>query len=175
MSMTKSGVTFAAFRAVAPGGEAAFGAELAQQGFAAVRRFLEDFRIYLQRYDEAEADEAGRLLARGKAALPNPGKVSPSWAEIWQEYEGIICYKLGVFCSVPAERRAGEWQVLLDNPYTNGNIAVYPALTFLEAAYMYAYFRTGLENNEIIRMQRIETVISHSGADGARVREGLPS
>ncbi|HUC90559.1 MAG TPA: hypothetical protein VMS09_00870 [Paenibacillus sp.] len=170
MSITTSGVAFASFRAAASGGETAFGAELVKEGFAAVRRFLEDFRIYLQKYDEEEADEAGRLLARGKAALPNPGAVSPSWAEIWREYEGIIGYKSAIFGSVPAERRSGEWQVLLDNPYTNGNIAVYPALTFLEAAYMHAYFRTGLEKNEIIRMQRIETVISHTGADGTSVR-----
>ncbi|EXX87711.1 hypothetical protein BG53_03530 [Paenibacillus darwinianus] len=64
MSMTISGLTFAVFRTAAPGGEAAFGTGLMEEGFAAVRRFLEDYRIYLQQYDEPEADEAVRLLAR---------------------------------------------------------------------------------------------------------------
>ena len=35
------------------------------------------------------------------------------------------------------------WQVLFDNLYSNQNIAVYPGLAFIEAAYMPAYLRTG--------------------------------
>jgi len=165
MSMTTTGGSFAAFRSMAPGGEAAFGEALQQEGFAAVRRFLDDCRVYLQRCDEAHADEADELLARGRKALPEPERVSPSWVRIWEHYEGIARYKREIFRSIPESDRTGEWQVLIDNPYTNGNVAVHPALTFLEAAYLFAYFRTDLEKNEYIRMQKVETVISRTGAD----------
>jgi len=165
MSMMTTDGSFAVFRSMTAGEEAAFGDRLREEGFAAVRRFLDDCRVYLQRYDEAEAGEADELLARGRKALPEPGRVSPSWAKIWEHYEGIAGYKREIFQSIPFESRAGEWQVLIDNPYTNGNVAVYPALSFLEAAYLFAYFRTDLEKNEYIRMQKVETVISRTGAD----------
>jgi hypothetical protein len=165
MSMTTTGGTFAAFRSLAHGGEAAFGEALRQEGFAAVRRYLDDYRVYMQTYDEGQIVEADELLARGRMALPEPGRVSPSWVRIWEHYEGIANYKREIFGTIPQEDRAGEWQVLIDNPYTNGNVAVYPALTFLEAAYMFAYFRTDLEKNEYIRMQKVETVISRTGKD----------
>lgn len=155
--------TFTLFRNTAYAEAPAFGEALRAGGFASVRRFLDEFRTYLQRYDEPEQEEAERLLTLGRAALPEPGRTSPSWAQIWEEYAGIAAYKREVFERIAPTQREGEWQVLLDNPYTNGQIAVYPAMTFLEAAYMYAYFRTGLEKNEIIRMQRIETVLIDSG------------
>lgn len=142
-----------------------FGQQLTGQGFAAVRRFLDDFRIYLQHLNETELAEAEVLLDAAKRAVPEPGKISPSWVDIWKEYGSIIRYKRQCFEAVPPASRTGEWQVLIDNPYSNGNIAVYPGLSFVEASYMFAYFRTGLEKNEFVRLQKIETVITQSGAD----------
>jgi hypothetical protein len=165
MSMTTTGGTFAAFTSLARGEEAAFGEALRQEGFAAVRRFLDDYRVYLQTFDEGQIEEADELLARGRTALPEPGRVSPSWVRIWEHYEGIARYKREIFDAIEKGKRTGEWQVLIDNPFTNGSVAVYPALTFLEAAYMFAYFRTDLEKNEYIRMQKVETVIARTGKD----------
>ncbi|XEC92536.1 hypothetical protein AB6A23_14105 [Paenibacillus tarimensis] len=142
-----------------------FGAELCKEGFTAVRRFLDDFRTYLRSYEDHQSEEASRLVARGRAALPEPKRISPSWADIWEEYAGIVKVKNSVLHQIPAGRRDGEWQVLLDNPYTNQNIVVYPAMTFLESAYLYAYFRIGLTENEYIRLQKVDTVISESGRD----------
>jgi hypothetical protein len=167
MQMTKADGSFARFRELAPDREAAFGDELRAGGFTAVRVFLEDFRTYLRQYDEPQQEEAERLIGRGRAALPEPGRISPSWARIWEEFASIAAYKRDVFLRIPPDAREGEWQVLLDNPYTNGQIVVYPALTFLEAAYMYAYFRTDLEPNEVIRMQRIHTVLHDAGRSPA--------
>lgn len=163
MPMTKAVGSFARFRELAPDREAAFGEELAAGGFAAVRVFLEEFRTYLRQYDEPQQEEAERLIGRGRAALPEPGRISPSWARIWEEFASIAAFKRDVFHRIPPDEREDEWQVLLDNPFTSGQIAVYPALTFLEAAYMYAYFRTDLEPNEVIRMQRIHTVLLDTG------------
>jgi hypothetical protein len=176
MPMVKAIGWFARFRELKPGEESAFGVELAAGGFSAVRVFLEEFRTFLRQYDEPRQEEAERLIGRGRAALPEPGRISPAWARIWDEFAAIAAYKRDVFDRIPRDGRDGEWQVLLDNPYTNGQITVYPALSFLEAAYMYAYFRTDLVPNEVIRMQRIHTVLFDTGrspdAGGAEVRNG---
>lgn len=163
MSTMTASETFALFRQLRAEDEAAFGEALRTGGFAKVRVFLDDFRGYLRQYDEPEQAEAERLLARGRAVLPEPGRISPSWAHIWEEFTSIAAYKRDVFRRISPGLREGEWQVLLDNPYTNGQIAVYPSLMFLEAAYLYAYFRTGLEPNEVIRMQRIDTILHDDG------------
>ncbi|WP_274650709.1 hypothetical protein [Paenibacillus humicola] len=147
------------------------GEGMRSEGFAAVRRFLDDFRGYLREFDETECGQAAELLRLGRLVLPEPGRISPSWTYIWQEFDGIIRTKRYLFGSIPERGRVGEWQVLLDNPFSNQNIAVYPGLTFLEAAYMFAYFRTDLTNNEYIRLQKVDTVVTFTGAD----RDGLDS
>ncbi|QYR19041.1 hypothetical protein KZ483_13755 [Paenibacillus sp. sptzw28] len=144
---------------------ASFGSQLREGGFTAVRRFLDDFRDYLRRFEDDDGERAAALLQFARTALPEPGRISPSWAYIWQEFDSIIRTKRHVFGSIGHTLRSGEWQVLLDNPYSNQNIAVYPGLTFIEAVYMFAYFRTDLTNNEYIRLQRIDTVMTFTGAD----------
>ena len=141
------------------------GEALRGEGFTAVRRFLDDFRGFLREFGDAEGVHADELLRLGRLAVPEPGRISPSWAYIWQEYDGIVRTKRRLFRQIASAARDGEWQVLLDNPYSNQNIAVYPGLTFLEAAYMFAYFRTDMTNNEYIRLQKVETVVTVTGAD----------
>ena len=148
---------------------AAFGEQLRAEGFTAVRRLLDEFRDYLRRFTDSEGERALELLRIARIAIPEPGRISPSWAYIWQEFERIIRTKNYLFKSIAAADREGEWQVLLDNPHSNQNIAVYPALSFMEAIYMFAYFRTDLTNNEYIRLQKISTVVTFTGAD----QEGL--
>lgn len=185
----------------------AFGQDLVQQGFSTVRRVLDDVRNWLRSFMDEEVDEAGLLLERLKTAIPDPGKISPSWQDLWNEFDGIVRYKSELLKRIPPDQRGSsgggkeavndahgteaargakgargvedssydanvvgqggtaEWQVLIDNPYSNQHIAVYPALSFQEAIYLYAYFRTSLEQNEYIRLQKIETVITNTGAD----------
>ncbi|MFC5648481.1 hypothetical protein ACFPYJ_04945 [Paenibacillus solisilvae] len=148
---------------------AALGERIRTEGFTALRRLLDEFRDYLRRFTDNEGERAEELLLFASTAIPEPGRISPSWAYIWQEYERIIRTKRYLFQTIPAADRDGEWQVLLDNPHSNQNIAVYPALTFLESIYMFAYFRTDLTNNEYIRLQKIANVVTFTGAD----QEGL--
>lgn len=148
---------------------AAFGQQLRTEGFTAVRRLLDEFRDYLRRFTDSEGERALELLRLARTAIPEPGRISPSWAYIWQEFDRIIRTKIYLFKSIAAANRDGEWQVLLDNPHSNQNIAVYPALSFMESIYMFAYFRTDLTNNEYIRLQKIATVVTFTGAD----QEGL--
>ncbi len=149
-----------------------FGEQLADQGFTAVRKFLDEARDYLRSFMDDDAAHAVQVMERLRIVLPDPGRISPAWQDIWSEFEHIIRYKLDVLRQIPPTERLGEWQVLLDNPYSNQSIAVYPALTFQEAVYLFAYFRAGLERSEFIRLQRVETVISYTGADGKTETDG---
>ncbi|MBW7477536.1 hypothetical protein K0T92_22715 [Paenibacillus oenotherae] len=144
---------------------AALGEQLRREGFTAVRRFLDECREYLRRYEEEECELAEALLHKARIMLPDPGRISPSWTYIWKEFDGIMSTKRHVLSDIDKGRRNGEWQVLLDNQFSNQSIAVYPGLSFYEAVYMFAYFRTELENNEYIRLQKVDTVITFSGAD----------
>jgi len=167
MTTTQKEGRFAEFRRLSLQDEAeAFGAALAAEGFTAVRRFLDDFRDYLRSFADEQTGTAMFLLAQGRRALPEPGRISPSWAEVWTEFGRIAAYKSEAMARIPADARGGEWQVLLDNPHSSGSIAVYPGLTFMEAAYLYAYFRSGLEPSEYIRLQRVDTVIMNTGKGG---------
>ena len=51
----------------------------------------------------------------------------------------------------------------MDNPLVVQEVVCYPALTFGDAAYLYAYFRPQLEKSEYIRLQKIQTVIQEIG------------
>ncbi|BBH19940.1 hypothetical protein Back11_12850 [Paenibacillus baekrokdamisoli] len=141
------------------------GVQLRQEGFTPVRRLLDRLRDYLRQFTDEEGEMALELLHYARTALPEPGQISPSWAHIWQEFERIIRTKMYTFRSIAVEEREGEWQVLLDNPHSNQNIAVYPALTFMEAIYLFAYFRTDMTRNEYIRLQKIATVMTVTGTD----------
>lgn len=145
----------------------AFGRRLCEEGFTAVRRLLDEFRDYLKRFVDNEGEQALERLRLARIAILEPGRISPSWTYVWQEFERIIRTKIYLFQSIAEADRDGEWQVLLDNPHSNQNIAVYPALTFMESIYMFAYFRTDLTNNEYIRLQKISTVVTFTGADQA--------
>jgi len=166
MTTAQTGGRFAEFRSLTLPGEAAeFGKGLAAEGFTEVRRFLDEFRDYLRNFTDSQAGTAKFLVAQGRRAIPVPGRISPSWTDVWDEYDRIASYKCEAMACIPPLSRNGEWQVLLDNPHSNGNIAVYPGLKFMEAAYLYAYFRTRLEPSEYIRLQRIDTVIMNTGRD----------
>lgn len=143
------------------------GGRLQSGGFAAVRRFLDDFRSFLQQYADADSKAAERILELARLVLPEPGRISPSWQDIWTHYGHIIAGKNQVLACIDGKERPGEWQVLLDNPFSNDGIAVYPALTFLDASYLFAYFSADLTQHEYVRLQKVATVLTIAGTDRA--------
>jgi hypothetical protein len=134
-----------------------------REGYPAFHKFQSQFREYFKSFYDDQAVEAQALIAKAKRTLPNPGAISPSWTYIWDDFEALVDYKLKVLATVPHDARDGEWQILIDNPYTNREVACYPGLTFLDAAYIYAKFRPELENNEYIRLQKIQTHVTEFG------------
>lgn len=139
--------------------------EISRVGYSAFRNLLEELRIKLVEADEPQLKELERRLHVARQAVPEPGKLSPSWETIWDDYAKYIRYKAEVFRAIPPEDRDGEWQVIMDNPYTTEPVACYPGLAFVEAAYLYAYFRKGLAKNEHLRLQKVTNCLTATGDD----------
>lgn len=137
--------------------------DILSDGFSAFRQFVESFGDKLKRYEDDEKHHVQTILDKCKHWFSEPGSISPAWQTIWQEYQCIITYKNEALESVSPEQRQGEWQILMDNPYTNQQIVCYPGLQFIEAAYLYGYFHHELEKNEYIRLQKIETLLVAQG------------
>ncbi|PUA35859.1 hypothetical protein C8Z91_28205 [Paenibacillus elgii] len=157
---------FADFEAAGTAQElAAIQESIRTQGFTSFRLLLEGFRDRLKQFSDGDIASVNKLLAQAKQLFPEPETFSPSWRSIWDEFERIAAYKQTVLETIPAEEREGEWQVLLDNPYTNSDLVCYPGLSFLEGAYLYAYFRSDLKQNEYIRLQKIQNLVMAFGSE----------
>jgi len=138
--------------------------EARQQGYTYFRNFLEALRDQLKLADEDQLPQTYALLAKAREAFPAPGEISPSWTYIWDEMAHLLDCKKEAMAHIPPADREGEWQIIMDNPYTNESIVCYPGLSFLEAAYLYGYFRPGLKRNEYIRMQKIVSMFEYTGS-----------
>ncbi len=132
-------------------------------GYYAYFELLEHFRKWLRQYEDHEIEECSRLIQLGRELFPEIIRLSPSWQRIWDELEELAGHKNRVLQQTAASDREGEWQIVMDNPYTNQNVACYPSLSFLEAAYLFGYFRPGLEKNEYIRLQKIHNAVVEYG------------
>lgn len=133
------------------------------EGYSGFYSFLEKLKARIKWFADDETDSMRELLDKAMHIVPNPGALSPSWTYIWERLDRMIQCKIGLLQAVPPQERDGEWQVLIDNPFMNREVACYPALSFMEASYIYAQFRPDLENNEYIRLQKIQTHITESG------------
>ena len=147
-----------------PESERLFREGMNASGYFAFYAFAEQFREALRAYGDDEKSLYGDLLRRGRALFPDPVRFSPSFRELWDEYDRIYRTKNEALDAVPPEERAGEWQVLLDNPYVSQQTVCYSGMTFVEASYLYAYFMRELKPNEILRLQKIARSLSASGS-----------
>lgn len=136
---------------------------LREGGYAALRQLIEEVRGQIKRFEDGEAEETLRLIEAAARLSPEPGRVSPAWQTIWDDLRKITEQKIRVLRTIPPEERDGEWQVILDNPYVHQQVVCYPGLSFLEAAYLFGYFKTDLKRNEYVRLQKIVTVMMDFG------------
>lgn len=141
-----------------------FRREMEAAGYFAFFSFVEDFRNHLKSYGDDAASETLALVLTARRLFPNPVMFSPSWEKVWDELELIVRAKNETLRQVAPDRREGEWQVLIDNPYLPQQVVCYPGLAFLDAAYMYAYFQYDLEPSELLRLQRIEQLLAVNSA-----------
>lgn len=134
-----------------------------EQGYSAFNELLDYVKQQLKKCEESNWQEMLQHFEKARKMIPRPGSISPSWEYVWEEIESFITHKQEVLRKVPLEQRDGEWQVIMDNPYTNEHIVCYPGLSFIEAAYLYAYFRPGLKKNEYIRVQKVIHLVESEG------------
>ena len=132
-------------------------------GYSLFSQLLEGLKVHLVDCDETSLEQAKQLITKGRAIVPQPFVISPSWEKVWDEMERLIFHKGEALRSIPLSERAGEWQIIMDNPFTNEGISCYPALSFADAAYLYGYFRKDLRKNEYIRLQKIINVVVSQG------------
>lgn len=129
------------------------------EGFSTFFKYLDGFTEMIKKYPEDQVDEIKSLLKTAKQLFPHPNQFSPSWKHVWEEFEGIVQVKTRIFNKIPVIDRSGEWQVIMDNPFTSQEVVCYPSLTFIDAIYLYAYFLPKMENNEYLRLQKVQTLI----------------
>lgn len=139
--------------------------EITEGGFSIFREFVDEFLELLKRYEDPQQNLVLQYLEKAKRLIPDPGSISPAWQKLWEEYEEIVKYKNLAMERISVEERPGEWQVIMDNPFVNQQVVCYPGLTFIEAAYLYGYFHPGLENNEYLRLQKVQTLLMNHGQE----------
>lgn len=135
----------------------------AEGGYSLFSRFVELLRNELKKSEELQMEQVQEIIRKGRLALPEPGFISPAWSSIWDDLERTAACKMEALRAIGPEERTGEWQIIIDNPYSHEPIICHPGLTFPEAAYYYGFFRLSLQKNEFIRLQRIENMLTSSG------------
>jgi len=133
-------------------------------GYDAFRAFIDEWERTLKEAGEDRFGELEEWLGWCRAAFPRPVRFSPVWQAVWDELGERLRWKKYAFEAVPPGEREGEWQILLDNPYAHQGIVCYPGLSFMEAAYLFGYFKPTLTGNEYMRMQKIVNLLEVSGA-----------
>lgn len=130
-------------------------------GYSVFKELLDGITVKLKQCTDDQLKETKSLLRKARRVISRPGKISPSWTNLWDETERILEYKKEVLKQVPAHQRDGEWQIIIDNPFTTQGVACHPGLEFLEAAYLFGYLRLDLKRNEYIRLQKIANTIMY--------------
>jgi len=141
----------------------AFREGMERAGYSAFFAFVSDFREAIKGYADEEAAAMAALIRRARELFPAPERFSPAWEKVWTELEKICLAKNEALSAIPPDARDGEWQVLIDNPYVSQPVVCYPGLSFLDAVYLFGYFRQDLAPNERLRLQRITDVVSTAG------------
>ena len=141
----------------------AVAAVVQEGGYTAFHHLLESIKQQIKTMQEDEVPRMLSCLDKAGRLFPEPGRFSPSWEHIWQELDRMTEIKAKLMQTVPVQERDGEWQVILDNPHTIQGVVCHTGLTFHEAAYLYSYFRPGLERNEYLRLQKIQTAVTDVG------------
>jgi len=134
-------------------------------GYDAFRALVDQLENALKTVSEDGFDDLASRLRAGAELFPEPARFSPTWQKVWAELGEKLRWKRYAYESVPAAEREGDWQIIMDNPFTNHEVVCYPSLSFIEAAYLFGYFKPTLERNEYLRLQKIVTAVGVTGGD----------
>src|SRR5690349_15040200 len=95
------------------------GSEIIRGGYSAFSDLLDGLKRLMAEAQEEQALRLEELVLKGRKMIPDPGAISPSWETIWEDFDRYIAYKLEAMARVAASDREGEWQIVMNNPYTN--------------------------------------------------------
>ncbi|MCI3922317.1 hypothetical protein MO973_18975 [Paenibacillus sp. TRM 82003] len=132
-------------------------------GYDAFRPLIDLLVKALKEAEEPDFGTMGERLAVLERLFPEPASFSPTWQNVWKELQEKLRWKRHAYDAVPAKERSGEWQILMDNPFTNQEIVCYPSLSFVEASYLFCYFKPTLEKTEYLRLQKVVTAVQVTG------------
>jgi hypothetical protein len=134
-----------------------------KEGYSAFRVLVDQLETALKQCEEGTFDDLAGRLAACEQLFPEPALFSPTWQNVWQELQTKLRWKRHAYETVPVPKREGEWQILMDNPFTNQEVVCYPGLSFVEASYLFGYFKPALEKTEYLRLQKIVTAVVETG------------
>jgi len=132
-------------------------------GYSAINQWLHSFNDMLKKMSENEFKQVESWLELGKEILPDLSSISPAWENKWKELFDLYQAKTEIYNQIPVEERAGNWQVLFDNPNTTDGIVCQPNIAFSEATYLYAKYQLGLKKAEVLQLQKVTISITRNG------------
>lgn len=134
-----------------------------EAGFSAFNQLIQSIYNNLKLMEEKEFKQLKIWLELGRELFPDLVSVSPSWENTWRDTFKIYQIKVDLYKEIPEEERNGEWQVLFDNPFSTEEIVCNPNKTFAEATYLMAKYQLGIKKTEIVKLQKVTTVIIRKG------------
>ncbi|HZG76166.1 MAG TPA: hypothetical protein VEZ72_09950 [Paenibacillus sp.] len=136
---------------------------MSKAGYDGFRALVDQLERALKEVEEGGFDDYAERLAAGERLFPEPARFSPTWQIVWAELGEKLKWKRHAYESVAPADREGEWQIVMDNPFTNNEVVCYPTLSFIEAAYLFGYFKPTLEKNEYLRLQKVVNALVMTG------------
>jgi hypothetical protein len=132
-------------------------------GYHLFSRFIDGFREAIKSYTDEQQGSIQQWIDTASELFPTPIQFSPHWQSIWDDFTQTVYHKNRMLQQFSPAEREGEWQIVMDNPFTNQEIVCYPGLDFIDAAYLFGYFRPELKENEYIRLQRVVNRVVEKG------------
>ncbi|OEF99928.1 hypothetical protein BHF71_07415 [Vulcanibacillus modesticaldus] len=140
-----------------------FKKSIEQEGFSAINQFIRSFYEKIKEMDQDEFEQVKNWLKKGEELFPNLVDFSPSFENTWRDLLQLYQIKVELFSQVPVDQRDGEWQILYDNPYSTEPIVCHSNKNFVEATYLMAKYQLGIKKAEIVKLQKVITVIIKNG------------
>ncbi|MBO8171186.1 MAG: hypothetical protein H0Z33_04745 [Bacillaceae bacterium] len=138
---------------------------MTSEGFSGVRSLIYRLKQELEDVDEPDFAWMDRQLEKGRKWIPDPETYSPSWKGIWDVMEQEFTLKKKAYDRVPPADREGEWQIVINNPFSTEGVICHTDLTFPRAAYLFGHFRRNLHRHELIKFQKAMTVFRETGEE----------
>lgn len=146
-----------------PDKKAEFLDKLLANAYTNLRNLTDQLTESIRKAEEADFPVIAGWIQQARHLIPDPHQISPYYQSVWDKLLKVLTYKQEAFMSFAQDHRDGEWQIVFNNPNTHDELLCIPSLTFTEACYMFAKYRTDLKQNEILRLQKVTDHLTTTG------------